>query len=304
MSIYKYVSIKRIDILVNEHIRFTQPPSFNDPFDTYPYFKAVARNEQVNNYFNSNEWWNDQANEKILNDSWTEQQNKFKMNIPFEYVKHQLKETMVHFQPFIKDLLIESASMKKQPFREAILENILRAINNTIGIFCLTENPNNLLMWAHYADSYKGLCIEFDEKNKFFDQRNKDNEFRNHLRKVTYSQNRPEVILFNAGAKNIDLDSWMKQIFWTKCQDWEYEKEWRIIKTLDECKTIKEINGEKIYLFPLPIDAIKGIILGCKMENEYRKKIVTLLSSAKYSHIVKYQAELHERNYYIEIKTI
>ena len=305
MGIYKYISTERIDILINEHIRFTQPSSFNDPFDTYPYFKAVARNEEINNYFNNNEWWNEQTIEKMLNESWLEQQKKFKMNIPFEAVKHQMKKMMNFFQPSIESFIKESASMQKEPYREATLESILKAIDNTIGILCLTENPNNLLMWAHYADSHKGLCIEFDEKNKFFDQRNKENEFRNYLRKVSYSQNRPEVVLFDAVAKNNDLESWITQIFWTKCQDWEYEKEWRIIKTLNESKNIKEKDGEKIYLFPLPIIAINGIILGCKMKKEDREKIITLLSrETKYSHIVKYQAELHEKDYYVNIEKI
>ena len=42
MSIYKYIPPERIDILQNNHIRFTQPSAFNDPFEAFPYFKALA----------------------------------------------------------------------------------------------------------------------------------------------------------------------------------------------------------------------------------------------------------------------
>lgn len=39
-----------------------------------------------------------------------------------------------------------------------------------IGILCLTDNPLNQLMWAHYANEHKGLVLEFDVTHKFFDQ--------------------------------------------------------------------------------------------------------------------------------------
>lgn len=38
MVFYKYVSAKRIDILQNRLIRFTQPNAMNDPFEGQPHF--------------------------------------------------------------------------------------------------------------------------------------------------------------------------------------------------------------------------------------------------------------------------
>lgn len=37
----------------------------------------------------------------------------------------------------------------------------------TREILCLTTSPLNKLMWAHYADSYTGYCIEFSTKGNF-----------------------------------------------------------------------------------------------------------------------------------------
>lgn len=37
----------------------------------------------------------------------------------------------------------------------------------TREILCLTTSPLNKLMWAHYADSYMGFCIEFSTKGNF-----------------------------------------------------------------------------------------------------------------------------------------
>lgn len=32
-------------------------------------------------------------------------------------------------------------------------------MNDLIGLLCLTEKPDNLLMWAHYADSHAGFVV-------------------------------------------------------------------------------------------------------------------------------------------------
>lgn len=32
------------------------------------------------------------------------------------------------------------------------------------GVFCASSDCNNELLWAHYADSHKGICIGFDAK--------------------------------------------------------------------------------------------------------------------------------------------
>jgi hypothetical protein len=35
-----------------------------------------------------------------------------------------------------------------------------RALQN-IGIFCLSEQNDDILMWSHYADCHRGICLEF-----------------------------------------------------------------------------------------------------------------------------------------------
>ncbi|MDD3772392.1 MAG: DUF2971 domain-containing protein, partial [Weeksellaceae bacterium] len=47
-------------------------------------------------------------------------------------------------------------------------------INSTkeFGICCFSKTNNNIHMWSHYADSHKGICIEYDssEFNDYFSQ--------------------------------------------------------------------------------------------------------------------------------------
>jgi hypothetical protein len=45
--------------------------------------------------------------------------------------------------------------------------NILRKLDLSIGILCLSRVGDSLLMWSHYADQYAGAVIEFDGDNGF-----------------------------------------------------------------------------------------------------------------------------------------
>ena len=41
-------------------------------------------------------------------------------------------------------------------------------LHNRAGILSLSETPNNLLMWAHYAEGHTGLILVLDGSHDFF----------------------------------------------------------------------------------------------------------------------------------------
>ena len=45
---------------------------------------------------------------------------------------------------------------------EQELENQLDELRKKLLVACFTEENNSPLMWAHYSNSHKGLCIEYD----------------------------------------------------------------------------------------------------------------------------------------------
>ncbi|RKE04433.1 DUF2971 domain-containing protein [Marinifilum flexuosum] len=90
--------------------------------------------------------------------------------------------------------------------------------------FCsLSEDPNDILMWSHYANNHAGIVVGFE----FHELENN-----HHLQKVQYQDNLNDFDLekfayFQIGA----LDDFMNDIFQDysiKSTHWEYEKEWRI----------------------------------------------------------------------------
>jgi hypothetical protein len=88
-----------------------------------------------------------------------------------------------------------------------------------IGVFCLSECNNLNLMWSHYADSHKGVCLGFDLdiiKSWF-------------CKKVGYSDQRININLIKLkNNDNYQKDILSKSVF-TKGEDWLVEKEVRCL---------------------------------------------------------------------------
>lgn len=94
---------------------------------------------------------------------------------------------------------------------------------DSIKIGCLTTKNDNTLMWSHYADKHRGICIEYDI-GKIYE---KDNLI---INKVNY--NIP-IITNKSIADNeileIDNINRLIELFSIKSNEWKYEKEYRIL---------------------------------------------------------------------------
>ena len=146
-------------------------------------------------------------------------------------------------------------------------------------VFCVTEDNDNLLMWAHYANNHEGFVVEFDCDNSFFQQGLGEDIMCASLSKVVYSQNVPTTSLLD--MKNFDF-------ILTKSDDWSYEQEWRMLLQQKDC--VKNIPAEPhdTCLFEIPVESIKRVILGCRADSE-------LIQSAK-KNLIGNNIELAQAN--------
>lgn len=106
-------------------------------------------------------------------------------------------------------------------------------------ISCLTQTPENMLMWSHYGDNHKGICLEYEidkeklEKNKEVSLKEIKYEGLKVNSEITLSDS--EMIFINGEGKkeqskrkiieNINTP----EIFIRKNGEWKYEKEYRLI---------------------------------------------------------------------------
>lgn len=105
-----------------------------------------------------------------------------------------------------------------------------------LGIFCMTEDSENLLMWSHYADQHRGVCIEFAIE---------DDDTLSRAQMVTYSETYPVI----RGASDAPKALLMKS------PAWAYEREWRCV---EDC------TG-KSRLRPMSPNALKSVTIGAAM---------------------------------------
>ncbi len=58
--------------------------------------------------------------------------------------------------------------IKRNDFVEQ-MKKLVYDIKDSLLVSCFSETCDSILMWSHYADSHKGVCIEFEnEDNDFF----------------------------------------------------------------------------------------------------------------------------------------
>ena len=98
----------------------------------------------------------------------------------------------------------------------------------------------------------------------------------------------------------------MLDIFLTKGSDWQYEKEWRYLKYLNDAdERHEEPNTHPVELFRLPPKCIRGVILGGYRSKELKNKIVALRrDDPKFGHLQILQASASTTRYELRIKEI
>lgn len=109
--------------------------------------------------------------------------------------------------------------------RDAFGLAIERELRKTheIGVLCLSSKFDSPLMWSHYADQHRGVCIEYDVSELRPEALHKVSY--GQSREVLASQIRDWVLHDNLAARQA-ID---KACLLTKSREWAYEGEWRLL---------------------------------------------------------------------------
>lgn len=162
-----------------------------------------------------------------------------------------------------------------------------------IGLFCLSEVNNDILMWSHYGDKHRGVVLQFDGRWLL-------NNFKN-LKPVEYHEDWPEIGYYNTvwdrtfrkgfGKRTAELEELETIVFLRKALHWCYEYEWRIV--LEE-------NGF-VSIDPL---ALTAVILGCKMGDADCEKAEEYRGKYGKENIELFKARECPNRYCLEIRPI
>lgn len=139
-------------------------------------------------------------------------------------------------------------------FHQDAIKRFYEFVQQT-GVFCLSNlSPENVLMWSHYAEQHKGVCLKFDTtvggEESIFNQK--------YLTPVEYSEETP---VFAPGCD--DLSGLARKSIFRKSLAWEYEEEWRLILANGATKT-------RTY----PKGALTEITFGVNCTDEDMEKVI------------------------------
>lgn len=143
-----------------------------------------------------------------------------------------------------------------------------------MGVFCMSEIKDNILMWSHYSGGHTGFCLEFSANNSFFGK----------SQKIIYKDEYPKVRLLGNTQ-----DELTEAMLLTKAMDWRYEKEYRLIN---------HDRGPGWHGFPQEL--LTGVIFGCEIPEDNKKLIIEWCINRRH-HPNLYQAKIKEREFGLEI---
>ncbi|MBW5798624.1 DUF2971 domain-containing protein [Halomonas elongata] len=173
--------------------------------------------------------------------------------------------------------MIDGGHVGNEAHRKEVEELMHKKQNDIFAILSLSENPDNVLMWSHYADNHTGFCVEFDTScGRLF----------RGARKVQYHKHFPVLNWWKDSVFNI----YWSMVF-NKSDDWSYEKEWRVF---DE-------SGKGVRKFRAK--ALSGIYMGCQISEENAYKLVSLAKSFPFD-IKVYSSKIKEREYSLDFSEV
>ena len=189
--------------IVHRELYFSAPIRFNDPFDCRPVFELKGTKAETVTYC-----------ERVV--------RKYMPLLNREQLRAE-----------VKTILADPLRSPRSPLAQDLLRlRHTKRITEEVGILCLSSIPDNILLWAHYADAHQGICLIFDATTNFFAP----------AQKVRYPILRPKI---NPLLDSDDL--MMTSALLTKSFHWAYEDEWRLIHYL---------KGPGVYTYP------SGALLG------------------------------------------
>lgn len=165
------------------------------------------------------------------------------------------------------------AAFKKKPkeFVQPFID-MYKGILNYYGICCFTKAKDNILLWSHYSDSHKGVCLgfDYDKMTKKFPQ----------FDEVEYADT---PFYFN--LKN-PSESVAKTVL-RKSKDWYYEQEIRFL--MERSKSIDFYQ-----------DALLEVNFGAKCNKRDVMNIQYLISKLNYPNCKFYNADINQKKYIVE----
>lgn len=210
----------RLEAIVRDNAVYCSKPSdFNDPWDCRPFFNTeiLADPTELQKHI-------DWAARTCRRDGRMSEADIARM-------QRELRD------PALLAQMVHQCTIATQ---QAVLERY--------RVYCLCPDITNALMWAHYADSHRGICLEFNVHNEAICCALEVQYFNEFPMTRQYSDDLAENLLPSLAKSDV----------------WRYENEYRLIvqdaANATAHETLLATNG----FLKLPDGALRSVIVGCQ----------------------------------------
>ena len=210
------------DALTNRRVHFSSPQNFNDPWDCRPWFDPT------------------ELADRSLRLKWV-----------------QFLER--HVNPAQEEVLL-SRGVKWRTDEKFLTETIKKMTASIWQLnaerwrlYCLSPHPDSTLMWSHYANRHRGICLEFDTSVPIF----------GGALQVIYRESLPPI-----SASSFEDWGKIASMLVEKSSDWRYENEYRVLARdvmADALPSDFLPITDKDFL-QLPLGALTAVIAGCNAD--------------------------------------
>lgn len=219
--LYKYRAFSNptLDALIADQIFFADPGTFNDPLDTRPTLDTDVDADAL----------------AAILARLVEQRISAEMNAAAKTVRYSGPKTISHIaahsrrraEQVVAEIRYHATNPDydiKDParflFGQYVEDELLRRYDK--GVVSLAVRSDCPLMWSHYGDQHKGVCIGYSVTARAAGD----------LHKISYGGSR--LIAASAVAAMLDGDEEARRkvddaVLTKKAYDWRYEREWRLI---------------------------------------------------------------------------
>ncbi|MCK8043997.1 DUF2971 domain-containing protein [Shewanella sp. 1CM18E] len=269
--LYKFASFNEnsLSALADQSVWFSDVDSLNDPFElSFEYVVSEKEEENIATF----------------------------KDIGAKEIERSRSISTAHAKKMAEDIYIRDPDLFVKKMHEAI-ELIQSQQEKTLGklnIFSTSldvpeepEHYKNMLMWAHYAVSFTGFCLQFSATKLLDSFRSHNLESKIGHCKVDYSDVTHKVNPFTY-MNNTD-ESYFAPVQFKHLQ-WKYEGEFRFISS---------VRGLHKY----SPDALERIYLGCKMP-ESKQKVILAIAKEYFPHVEVYKTSIDKTCYEIVTEKI
>jgi len=268
-SFFKYVSPKSaLAILNSKTFRYSSPLTFNDPFDVQAGIHLEFDLEKLPS----------KILDRIENLAAADEEPNVDPMNPWGIIVKVARENyrtsgfprarwkLITTNAFIG--LLDVIRDQQEQYQDYWWKTMLPGLR----MFCVSEDRDNLLMWAHYAQDHTGLVFELLSLPV------EDNALStaapvNYVEKPMPFLSEEEWIESILSLQKFNLNGFYKRYVLTKSKHWEYEHEWRVWYPLIPAT---ESLHQDLNIRPSELSAI---YLGCRANPIFSKEIIALTNA-------------------------